>query len=447
VQDVVLAQHWVLPMRNGALPSKPPLFHWLAAGTAHLFGLSDATVRAPSACAAAAVLLVTFALGAAAGGRVTGWLAAGALLGMHGFWESAGEARVDMVFTACVTVALGAFLRWYRDRAAIARAACYLGAGLAVLAKGPAGALLPALVILVFLARERRLGLVAELWSWRLVGLVALLDLGWYALAFRAGGREFLAVQLLHENVDRFVGRGVFGLHGGRSRLSLIVDLATDLLPWNLVLPWAAVCWVRGEREDAAGRFFHTWWLVVVTFFSVAFGKRSVYLLPLYPALAVLAGRALARALARTPDDARVLGMLSVPARLKRAFPGRAALALVAILIALFDLGLAVAGQAVREHRARKASLVELTRAAAAIVPATACLRAAPDLQESDLLVVAYRMRRDIAREVALPGAGCGTPSYYLVPAETVARLEALGYRSVLTSARRKANLALVQGP
>ena len=41
----------MLPLRNGAIPSKPPLFHWIAASVASVTGLSDAAVRAPSAIA------------------------------------------------------------------------------------------------------------------------------------------------------------------------------------------------------------------------------------------------------------------------------------------------------------------------------------------------------------------------------------------------------------
>jgi len=46
-----------------------------------------------------------------------------------------------------------------------------------------------------------------RLWSWPLAATVLLLDLGWYLLAYREGGQAFLALQLVRENVDRFVGQ------------------------------------------------------------------------------------------------------------------------------------------------------------------------------------------------------------------------------------------------
>jgi len=93
VEDIVHNGDWVLPRRNGELPSKPPLFHWIAAGGAHLAGLSDVTVRLPSALAAFAMALATLALGTAMGGRTTGWLAVGVLFGSPSVWLSASQAR------------------------------------------------------------------------------------------------------------------------------------------------------------------------------------------------------------------------------------------------------------------------------------------------------------------------------------------------------------------
>lgn len=384
VEHIVDHGRWILPLRNGELPSKPPLFHWIAATASHVAGPSDAMVRMPSALAAWLVLVLVYLVGSAAGGRASGWFAVGALAGMHTFFESATEARVDMLFAACVTLALVAFLRWdhhgvetSRPDPPRARVLCYAALVAAVLTKGPAGAVLPGLVIVAFLAREGRLGRLHELWSPRPALGAAGIVIGWYALATWLGGGDFLARQIFHENVDRFVGRGVFGMHGGRSRLAMVENLATDLLPWNLVLVWAAVRWWRGEREDGTGRFLHTWWIVILLFFTAAYGKRGVYLLPLYPAIALLAGRALARACAVLPPR---------PARTLVA-----AVATVAFAVALV-------GQIVRVSRAERRSLVPFGVEVGSLVSRAERLVADASLDESDLLVLAYRLDRDVPR-------------------------------------------------
>lgn len=396
VQDVVQRGHWILPMRNGELPSKPPLFHWTAAATAAVLGLSDAAVRAPSALAAWVVLVAVLVTGTVAAGRACGWLAVGVLLGTHPFIEAASEARVDMLFAATLTVALLAFFRWYRTESRSARALVYGGIAAAVLTKGPAGAVLATLVIVAFLASERRLDRLWALWSWPLAALVVVVDAGWYALATWVGGREFLARQILHENLNRFVGRGVFGMHGGRSRLTMLENLATDLVPWNLVLVAAAVRWWRGTREDALGRFLHVWWITVVAFFTVAYGKRGIYLLPLYPAIALLAARALADVRAAWRDDpSRVPRALATTlARVTTAPPSRALLVLVAAIAA----GVVLVGQGVRVHRAARGSLVPFADEVAARVAPSAPLVVDDTVDESDYLVLTYRLNRTIPR-------------------------------------------------
>jgi hypothetical protein len=254
-------------------------------------------------------------------------------------------------------------------------------------------------------------------------------------------------VQLLHENVDRIVGRGVFGIHGGKSRLSMAVELATDLVPWNLVLLWAAVSWVRGARADRGERFLHAWWLVVLGVFTAAYGKRDVYLLPLYPALAVLAGRALATVV--QTSSARLFGVVPVPGAVRRRFPTRPALALLALAVVTFDVTLVAISEVVRLHAVRRRSLLAFIREVERAVPTDAPLYAAADLEGSDLQVLAYRLRRAIARvetaEVAAASGGATSPRYVLVPASSAVSDANPRVRRVAVSSRRGTNVALLR--
>ena len=465
VQDMVQHGNWVLPRRNGALPSKPPLFHWIAAGVAQGFGLSDAVVRSPSALAAGVMLLATFGLGCALGGRAAGWFAAGALLGVHGFWASAWEARVDMVFAASVTLALVAFFHWYRRGGGGARAACYLAAACAVLAKGPAGAALPGLVIVAFIGREswraagaatppsgargalaHALLTLRRLWSWPLVALVLLVDVGWYVLAYRRGGTEFLAFQLMQENVDRIVGRGVFGLHGGHARLKILKHLVTDLVPWNLVLVWAAIRWLRGVRADLGERFLHAWWIVIVAVFTAAYGKRDIYLLPAYPAIAILAGRALAAATANA-DATRLFGVVPIPERFRRGPGSLPARALLVLLVVILDVSLVTVSQVTRVHRARRRSLVAFTRVVERELSADAAVYAQGDVDGSDVQVVAYHLCRAVPTVPSVPvDAADAATTYYIVRAPADRAMDPR-FHIVAQSDRRGPNVALVTIP
>lgn len=399
-QAIVDHGEWVLPRRNGELPSKPPLFHWLAASAAAIFGWSDAVLRLPSAIAAWLTACCTFALGRAAGGRRTGWLAVGALVGTVPFLNAAVVARVDMLCTACMTAALTVFFFWYRDRSQRARTLVYLAVTAAVLTKGPIGAALPALVIVVFLALEGNLGLLRDLWSWPLACLTAVVDGGWYLLAASDGGREFVALQLVRENWSRFVGNHEFQRTARGHTLRMSSLLATQYLPWTLSLGWCAVRRVRGNPTDALDRFLHCWWLVVLGVFTLGAGKRPVYLLPAAPAIAVLAGSMLASFVAVAPRDAD-----SRPGAARRI-----SLAHVAIGLAIFDLAALATLQIAREAKARRRTLPAFSAAVGRFVPEQETV-ATTSIRWSDRMVLAYRLRRPVRQMHPIPG----TP--YLVPA------------------------------
>lgn len=404
VRSIVRTGSWILPHRNGELPSKPPLYHWLAAGAAHVLGLSDAVVRLPSALGASIAAGATFSLGMVIGGRPVAWLATASLLGMLTFWEAASEARVDMIFAAAITVALAGFFIWYREpeRRGAARVASYVALAAAVLAKGPAGIVLPGLVILSFVAWERRPGALLRFWSWPLVALVLTLDVGWYALAYRAGGTEFLATQLLKENVDRFVGHGSFpGSNGRFAFLRMERTLATNLFPWNLALLAAAVRGARGERADQTGRFLHAWWLAILVFFTLSSGKRPVYLLPLMPAVALLAGRALRDAHATMSADGAIswLGTRLTVARL-------------AAILAVIDVAAWGGSLVLRSYQSSLRSLAPFAARIEAIVPPEAPLYATMALPPPQVLVLAYRLDRHLERRKL---ACTGTGAYFVV--------------------------------
>ena len=420
VQDVVQHGHWMLPRRNGELPSKPPLFHWIAAVTTHALGPSDASLRAASALAAVVVLLATHALGVLIGGRRTGWLAGAILLGMAPFLHAAAEARVDMVFTAAITVALAGFAFWDWRGLATGRVVGWAGMTAAVLAKGPAGFVVPAVVIGVFLAADGRIGAIRRFCAWPLVAALVAIDGGWYALAAHDGGRAFLHLQLVHENLERIAGDPSFHHSGHHHAARLPVALLGGLLPWSAGLVWAGVARARGDRLDHGARFLHAWWLTVLILFSLSAGQRPVYLLPAVPAVALVAAR-----------------LVDSHFRNDAVLNRRLAAALV-----VFDLAALVVLQTVRLHRAEAGSLAPFGDAVRAAVPAEVPLLADDRVGREEVMVLAYRTAR------AIPRASGNIPpdAYLVVPAGDAEIRTAEGGAIVAASARRRGpNLALVR--
>jgi 4-amino-4-deoxy-L-arabinose transferase-like glycosyltransferase len=119
-------------------------------------------------------------------------------------------ARVDLLFAALIGGALAGWYFWYRSGRELARAAAYLSIAFAVLAKGPAGAVLPGLVIFSFLVLHRDLRALLRFLSWPWLLTVLAIDLGWYLAAYQKGGADFWNKQIIYENIHRFFGAEAF---------------------------------------------------------------------------------------------------------------------------------------------------------------------------------------------------------------------------------------------
>jgi 4-amino-4-deoxy-L-arabinose transferase-like glycosyltransferase len=368
VRDIVRNAHWVIAYRDGTIASKPPLFHWLAASAVHVFGMHDWVLRLPSVVAALVMLAATRALGARMGRRALGTLAATILAAMPLFWRFALEARVDMVFSAAITVALLAFYTRDSDASHGSSTGFVLALVAAVLTKGPAGLILPLAIIAVYLVVERNPRELVTRWAVPAAAAVALAAV-WYAAAYAVAGQHFVDIQLVHENLRRAVGGEDFERIHHR-QVNLPAAFAATLLPWNLAIVWGVWRRWQGHREDRAGHFLHVWWIVVFGLFALTPRTRTVYLLPLYPAIALLAARAL------LPWASRVLPT--------------AILALAVVILAVT--------QADRLAEARRVPLRAFAAKIAPRLPAGTTLRAAPLLGENDVLVLRWMLDRSIVR-------------------------------------------------
>ncbi len=301
VVQAILDQHaWILPLRNGnEIPSKPPLFHWLGAAASILAGrIDETTVRLPSVLASLAAVVLTARAGAWAFGPTAGWLA-GAVLATAAQWvASSTTARVDMTLTAALTWAFIAAWRALETGPGRLPATFFLASAAAVLAKGPVGIALPVVVLACYLLLGPSRA-AASLFTPRLPALFWLVPIAWYGAAAYLGGRPFIDKLIFKENVYRVLDPNAVGAGHVHSALYYVPALAAGVAPWSLVLPWVAWDLWRERKELNRCRYPIVWGVATLAFFAVAGSKRGVYLLPAYPAFALLTGRWLALRLAR----------------------------------------------------------------------------------------------------------------------------------------------------
>lgn len=287
---------WVLPLRNGhIIPSKPPLFHWLGALAAGGLGqLSEFTIRLPSALLALLGVLLTYQAGTAVWGVKAGLLAGVCLATSFEWVRAATAARVDMTLSFFMVAALLSFWAGYRGRRFGWRHTLgFFGlAGLATLAKGPVGGVLPGLIVALFLLVRGELRFLGHM---RLLsgGLLYLCLAGsWYALALWQGGEAFFEKQIMKENVLRFLSSGLAGAGHVHPFYYFVPNLFLGMAPWSFFfLPLGSFLY-RSRHRWARQQFLFplVWFATVFVFYSASSSKRSVYILPLYPAAALLLG-------------------------------------------------------------------------------------------------------------------------------------------------------------
>jgi 4-amino-4-deoxy-L-arabinose transferase-like glycosyltransferase len=317
----------VLPLRNGTeIPSKPPFFHWLGLLSSRALGeVSELSVRLPSAVLGILATVAVYAFGAWTGRLRSGALAATALVLSFEWLRAARSARVDMTLTFFLTAAF--LLFGVMDRTGVTRfrlVLFYACIAAASLGKGPVGIALPALVVLIYAAirppgdPDSLVGArpapgaggatVAPGWRARLSSVVAAVrDLapvpgiaavllvvgGWYAAALWIGGDSFFVKQVLKENVFRVIDPERLDTGHVHGPLYFVPGFLLGALPWSLMAP-AIAWWIwRSRPVDATTRYLVVWFLTVIGVFSIAASKRTVYILPAYPAAALLFGRVL----------------------------------------------------------------------------------------------------------------------------------------------------------
>ncbi len=357
VREMLLTGNWVGPTLNLArYYDKPPGYFWVVAGAFAALGRDEWAARVPSALAGALTiaLVVGFAwrrIGARAA------LGAGLVLATAAQFVALGRSvRMDMLLTLLTTATLlQAFAIWERRSDANPTTArhtwpLYVPAAIGLLVKGPVAALLPLLVGVAFLAATRTLPRL-ERFRPGFASFAALAALAaWYTIA-AIRTPDYLWTFLVQHNFGRFVGRALAG-HPEPIWFYVWV-LPVTFLPWTLVLPGALRHAARrARRGNALQTFLLLWCVVPFVFFTLSRAKLATYLLPIFPALAMLVAAYLDRVLrAPAATAARALAIpalawtagltvvaLGTPVGVRITHPEYLRAALPALLLAIFPV-------------------------------------------------------------------------------------------------------------
>lgn len=291
VVDVLVNGNVLVPSEeSGALTSKPPLYTWAAALLSLPAGrVTSFTLKLPAALAGLATVWATARLGVLAGGPLLGVLGGLVLATGFHFLRLATVARPDPFLALFVALAFLEFARGAsgdEPKKRFLRAWIWLG--LSSLSKGPVGVGVFLAGVLPYLAFRRDRETFRELRLFRGLAIVLAMTLAWFVPAAIRGGEAYVDRLLFFEMIDRAAGIGT----GSARRFPFymyVPYLASRFLPYFLLAPAAihALASRRGDAPRALG-VLAAWFAGGFVLFSLFEGKRPNYLMPLYPAAAVL---------------------------------------------------------------------------------------------------------------------------------------------------------------
>ncbi len=294
-------KQFLVPHLNGAPYShKPPLLFWLMNLGWAIFGVNDITAR---------LVAPLFGLGTVALTARTAralWpehpraaqIAPLFLIGGIFFALFATLTMFDMILAFFAVMGLLGLLDAARGKSARGMIVCGVAIGLGILAKGPAILLhiLPVAIAAPWWAPKLSGARMPSWGRWYagVLGAVligAAVGLAWAIPAAIAGGPEFAHAIFIGQSA----GRMVESFAHKRPFWWFAAWLPVLLLPWTI---WPALWRAAASRhirahlaQDAGGRLIAVWFGVAFIAFSAISGKQLHYLLPEFPALALLAAR------------------------------------------------------------------------------------------------------------------------------------------------------------
>lgn len=326
-REMLAGGDWVIPHLDGlAYLEKPPLQYWATAAVYSVVGITDWSARAWTGLTSFLTLVIVYLFARREWGDSAGRWAAGVLASGLLFLSMGHINTLDAGLTFFLTLALLAFItaQSHRDDAgSVTRSmlVCWTAMAAAVLSKGVIGVAIPAAVVAIYMCWQRDWRVLSHLRLRSGLPLFALIVLPWFVLAARRNP-DFLRFFFIHEHLQRFM---TLSADRYRPWWYFAVILLAGSLPWA---PQTVRALVRGARRNLpsgqfdARRLLWVWCVFILLFFSASNSKLAPYILPVFPAIALLT--AASPAATRKQDFWWMLGLTLLMAMLLLAVPALA---------------------------------------------------------------------------------------------------------------------------
>jgi len=294
-REMISSHDFVTPRLNGvAFLDKPALYYWLQASAIEWFGLKEWALRFWPAMLGVCCTLVTYTAGYVLFSRRTGIIAAVMLATSPLYYGGSHYANLDLEVASLIADSLLCFITAIQmvdgRLKQFLLLAAYIFAGLAALTKGLIGIVFPALIIGTWVLLLGRWSTIKKM---RLVpGLIIffLITVPWYYCVQKANP-EFLHYFFVTQQVSRFLTQQEF--NSKAAAWFYIPIVLAGFFPWTVFLLQAIgrnlkLIW-QDRQQHATELFLLLWLVIILVFFSVPRSKTVGYILPVFPACALMA--------------------------------------------------------------------------------------------------------------------------------------------------------------
>jgi len=294
---------WITIRYNGYKYFEKPPFHlWITTLGYELFGVGDWQARLAVALSGIAGIGAMMLAASRWYGCRVALLTGLAMLAMP-MWSVAGHFNsLDMTLSGALAGVLAfMLLAQHPDATPAARRgwmlACWVAMGVAILTKGLVGIALPGLALVVYTLVTRDFGLWRRLHLVTGIAAMLVVTVPWFWLV-SARNPEFPHFFFIHEHWERYTST----VHARKGSIWYFVPLLlAGLLPWLGLTPrmWTVVRERAGAVRGAGGKPFQPalmcliWFAAIFAFFSLSSSKLPGYIVPVFPALALLVAVAL----------------------------------------------------------------------------------------------------------------------------------------------------------
>lgn len=298
-REMVASGDWVTPRLNELKYfEKPPLQYWATATAYTLFGEHQWTSRLWAGLTGFAGILLVWFAGLRLFGREAAGYAALLLSSSLLYVLMAHINTLDMGVTFFLTLGIVGLLlgqaQTDKTKQRNWMLVAWAGLALAVLSKGLMGLVLPGAALFIYCVVQRDFGVLKRM-HW-LPGLAVFFAITapWFVLVMQANP-EFFERFFIYEHYTRFTTK----THGRYQPWYYFIPiLLAGALPWTVLMFDSLFRTLRGsglpDRTFNSQRFLLIWAVFIYVFFSVSGSKLPSYLLPMFPALALLMGKRIA---------------------------------------------------------------------------------------------------------------------------------------------------------